>query len=137
MENNMPTYAGGLGVLAGDVVRSSSDLRLPLVAVTLLSRKGYFRQEITKAGKQVEPAHHRDAPDGEGHEPENSGALERHGQTLADLVLERDTDLTQTFFVNRKTIPYPPEPIRSAVAKSILGLMRWDDKRHDHFIMKK
>ena len=54
MENNMPTYAGGLGVLAGDVVRSSSDLRLPLVAVTLLSRKGYFRQEITKAGKQIE-----------------------------------------------------------------------------------
>ena len=36
---DMPTYSGGLGVLAGDVVRSSADLRLPLVAVTLVSKK--------------------------------------------------------------------------------------------------
>ncbi|MDH5375162.1 MAG: alpha-glucan family phosphorylase [Candidatus Bathyarchaeota archaeon] len=52
--NEIPTYSGGLGVLAGDMVKSSADLKLPLVAVTLLSRKGYFQQEITKEGKQIE-----------------------------------------------------------------------------------
>jgi glycogen phosphorylase len=48
------TYAGGLGVLAGDTVRSSADLELPVVFVSLLSRDGYFRQEITAEGSQVE-----------------------------------------------------------------------------------
>jgi len=52
--NEIPTYSGGLGVLAGDTIKSSADLKLPLVAVTLLSKKGYFRQEITKEGKQIE-----------------------------------------------------------------------------------
>jgi starch phosphorylase len=50
----IPTYSGGLGVLAGDTIKSSADLKLPLVAVTLLSRRGYFRQKITEDGKQVE-----------------------------------------------------------------------------------
>jgi glycogen phosphorylase len=48
------TYAGGLGVLAGDTVRSSADLELPVVFVSLLSRDGYFRQEINAEGWQVE-----------------------------------------------------------------------------------
>lgn len=52
--NNMHTYSGGLGVLAGDVVRSSADLKIPLVAVTLISRKGHFRQELTPEGVQIE-----------------------------------------------------------------------------------
>jgi len=52
--NEIPTYSGGLGVLAGDTIKSSADLKLPLVAVTLLSKKGYFRQEITKEGRQIE-----------------------------------------------------------------------------------
>lgn len=50
----IPTYAGGLGVLAGDTLRSAADLRLPLVAVTLVSRAGYFRQEIDANGNQLE-----------------------------------------------------------------------------------
>src|SRR5215212_3221056 len=48
------TYAGGLGVLAGDTVRSCADLELPVVFVSLLSRAGYFRQEIDAEGRQVE-----------------------------------------------------------------------------------
>jgi starch phosphorylase len=52
--NDVPTYSGGLGVLAGDTIRSSADLKLPLVAVTLVSKKGYFKQEITKDGWQIE-----------------------------------------------------------------------------------
>jgi len=48
------TYAGGLGVLAGDTVRSCADLELPVVFVSLLSRAGYFRQEIDEEGRQTE-----------------------------------------------------------------------------------
>ena len=51
---NMPTYSGGLGVLAGDVIRSSADLRIPLVALTLESKKGYLRQKLTTDGWQME-----------------------------------------------------------------------------------
>ena len=50
----MHTYAGGLGILAGDTVRSCADLELPVVFVTLISRAGYFRQEIDGDGGQVE-----------------------------------------------------------------------------------
>jgi glycogen phosphorylase len=50
----MHTYAGGLGVLAGDTARSCADLELPVVFVTLLSRVGYFRQQIDAEGRQIE-----------------------------------------------------------------------------------
>jgi starch phosphorylase len=52
--DEIPTYSGGLGVLAGDVVRSSADLRLPLIAVTLVSKKGYFKQKLSDNGEQSE-----------------------------------------------------------------------------------
>jgi len=54
LSNNIHTYNGGLGILAGDTIRSSADLKVPLVGITLVSRKGHFRQEITSDGKQVE-----------------------------------------------------------------------------------
>jgi starch phosphorylase len=54
IQNDIPTYSGGLGVLAGDTVRSGADLKLPMVAVTLISKKGYFRQELDNKGKQTE-----------------------------------------------------------------------------------
>ena len=50
----MHTYAGGLGILAGDTARSCADLELPVVFVTLVSRAGYFRQEIDADGRQTE-----------------------------------------------------------------------------------
>ena len=50
----MHTYSGGLGVLAGDTVRSCADLGLPMVFITLLSRRGYLRQEIDAEGRQIE-----------------------------------------------------------------------------------
>lgn len=49
----IPTYSGGLGMLAGDTMRTAADLALPMVAVTLASRLGYFRQRIVE-GRQVE-----------------------------------------------------------------------------------
>lgn len=54
LKHDIPTYAGGLGVLAGDTLRAAADLELPMVAVTLLSRKGYFRQELDESGWQRE-----------------------------------------------------------------------------------
>ena len=54
INTDVPTYSGGLGVLAGDVIRSSADLRIPLVAVTLISKKGYLKQKITPDGWQIE-----------------------------------------------------------------------------------
>lgn len=54
LESDIPTYSGGLGILAGDTLRSAADLGIPLVGVTLASRHGYFRQEIDENGRQVE-----------------------------------------------------------------------------------
>jgi starch phosphorylase len=54
LEAGMPTYSGGLGVLAGDTIRSAADLRVPMAAVTLLHRKGYFYQCLDDHGSQEE-----------------------------------------------------------------------------------
>jgi starch phosphorylase len=54
LENAMPSYSGGLGVLAGDTIRAAADIRLPMVAVSLLYRKGYFRQRLGEDGAQTE-----------------------------------------------------------------------------------
>src|ERR1700761_8256526 len=50
---SMPTYSGGLGVLAGDTLRSAADRGLHLAAVTLVHRKGYFRQMLSPDGTQT------------------------------------------------------------------------------------
>ncbi len=54
VHNSLPTYSGGLGILAGDHLKSASDLNIPLVAVGLLYRFGYFRQTIAHNGWQEE-----------------------------------------------------------------------------------
>jgi starch phosphorylase len=54
VDDRLPIYAGGLGVLAGDHMKSSSDLGVPLVAVGLLYRQGYFTQVIDADGRQRE-----------------------------------------------------------------------------------
>jgi len=54
LHESMPIYSGGLGVLAGDHLKSTSDLGLPLVAVGLLYRQGYFQQYLNADGWQQE-----------------------------------------------------------------------------------
>jgi starch phosphorylase len=54
LESGLPTYAGGLGVLAGDTLRSCADLGLAVCGVTLVHRQGYFQQGIAANGKQRE-----------------------------------------------------------------------------------
>ena len=56
LETALPTYSGGLGVLAGDTIRSGADLGAPMVGVTLLHRKGYFTQHLDPSGTQTENA---------------------------------------------------------------------------------
>ena len=54
LDPRVPTYSGGLGVLAGDVLRSAADLHVPIAGITLLHRKGYFRQHLSALGVQTE-----------------------------------------------------------------------------------
>ncbi len=54
LDDAMPTYSGGLGILAGDTIISAADFRVPMVAVSLLHRKGYFYQRLTEDGHQIE-----------------------------------------------------------------------------------
>jgi len=54
LDKAIPTYSGGLGVLAGDTLRSAADLSVPMVGVTLLHRKGYFEQHLDSEGHQSE-----------------------------------------------------------------------------------
>jgi len=54
LESAIPTYAGGLGILAGDTIRSAADMAIPMVAVSLLQHKGYFHQILDETGWQTE-----------------------------------------------------------------------------------
>jgi glycine/D-amino acid oxidase-like deaminating enzyme len=54
-----------------------------------------------------------------------------NGRTLADLVLGKKTDLTDVFFVNRTTLPWPPEPIRTLSSKAILAALNFQDRFTD------
>ena len=56
VDERFPTYSGGLGVLAGDLLRAAADLELPMVGITLVHRQGYFHQELDEAGRQSERA---------------------------------------------------------------------------------
>jgi len=54
IDRRIPTYSGGLGMLAGDTLRSAADLGVPLVAFSLAHRKGYFQQHLSQTGEQSE-----------------------------------------------------------------------------------
>jgi starch phosphorylase len=54
VNEKIPTYSGGLGILAGDTIKSCSDLNIPLVGVTLIHENGYFYQKIDQDGNQIE-----------------------------------------------------------------------------------
>ncbi len=54
IDERIPTYSGGLGILAGDTIKSCADLNIPVVGITLLSEHGYFYQKIDGNGNQVE-----------------------------------------------------------------------------------
>ena len=51
---SLPTYSGGLGVLAGDHIKAAADAEIPMVGITLLYKEGYFKQRVDEDGKQTE-----------------------------------------------------------------------------------
>jgi len=53
IHESLPLYSGGLGVLAGDHLKSASDLGIPMVGVSLFYRQGYFRQRLSSTGEQI------------------------------------------------------------------------------------
>jgi glycine/D-amino acid oxidase-like deaminating enzyme len=57
-----------------------------------------------------------------------------NGRTLADLVLERKTDLTDVWFVNRRVIPWPPEPLRLVASHAIRGALRLQDELYERHV---
>ncbi|MEM7622370.1 MAG: glycogen/starch/alpha-glucan phosphorylase [Planctomycetota bacterium] len=52
-EADIPTYSGGLGILAGDTLKAAADIEIPYVGVTLLYRGGYFKQRLDAEGRQI------------------------------------------------------------------------------------
>ena len=54
LESTFPIYSGGLGILAGDTLRSAADMGLPMIAVSLTYKAGYFYQQIGPNGEQIE-----------------------------------------------------------------------------------
>ena len=54
MSSSLPTYSGGLGVLAGDHIKASTDADLPIVGISLLYKEGYFKQRVDENGSQSE-----------------------------------------------------------------------------------
>ena len=54
ISSSLPTYSGGLGVLAGDHIKSSADIGLSMVGISLLYKEGYFKQRVDEAGLQTE-----------------------------------------------------------------------------------
>ena len=54
LDESLPIYSGGLGVLAGDYLKAASELGLPLVGVGLFYRRGYFRQRLDESDRQIE-----------------------------------------------------------------------------------
>jgi starch phosphorylase len=56
LDNQIKSYSGGLGILAGDTLKSAADLKVPMLGITILNKSGYFKQIINQAGEQTEKA---------------------------------------------------------------------------------
>ncbi|MBC7797943.1 MAG: alpha-glucan family phosphorylase [Pyrinomonadaceae bacterium] len=88
VHNSLPLYSGGLGILAGDHLKSASDMNLPLVAIGLYYRFGYFRQKMSADGLQLE--NYFEA------KPENTAVekvIDENGEPLKIVVRMRGRDV--------------------------------------------
>ncbi len=81
LEAGLPTYSGGLGILAGDMLRSAADLAVPIVGVTLVYRHGYFTQTLDARGQQHEAIDAWD-PRARGHLMEQTVEVRIEGRTV-------------------------------------------------------
>jgi glycogen phosphorylase len=90
LEESLPIYAGGLGVLAGDHLKAAAELGIPLVGVGLLYRDGYFRQELDAAGRQTERRERFDPAAAGLVREEVTVEVELAGETITALVWRKD-----------------------------------------------
>jgi glycogen phosphorylase len=89
VDESLPVYSGGLGILAGDHLKASSDLGVPLVGVGLLYRDGYFRQRLDEGGRQAEDPQPVD-PEALGLVRETTVEVELAGETVEAVVWRCD-----------------------------------------------
>jgi starch phosphorylase len=90
LDESLPIYSGGLGVLAGDHLKAASELGVPLVGVGLLYREGYFRQRLDHEGRQAEEPQPVD-PEALGLTRETTVEVELAGETVEATVWRYDT----------------------------------------------
>ncbi|MCX5861222.1 MAG: alpha-glucan family phosphorylase [Desulfomonile sp.] len=118
----LPIYSGGLGVLAGDHLKSSSDLNLPLVAIGLMYQEGYFRQSLSKDGWQQEyyPRTEIDTLPLEKQTDQAGGALlvdvNLAGEIVRSRILKVDVGRIPLYLLDTD-IPENPERLRSITAR--------------------
>jgi starch phosphorylase len=140
LHSSLPIYAGGLGVLAGDLCKEASDLGLPMVAVGFMYPEGYFYQRISEEGWQEEEYHELDftkAPIAPVTAPDGDRCLARvnlHGRTLrvgawavnlgrVNLIL-LDTDIEGNEYLDRHLSNrlYIAEPDQRLQQELLLGV---------------
>ncbi|MFT4551139.1 MAG: glucan phosphorylase [Verrucomicrobiales bacterium] len=114
----MPTYSGGLGILAGDTLRSAADLKLLLVAVTLAHRRGYFCRSLDESGWQC------DRPDS--WEPRDLRRAMRSEQGKPSPLSTKDYFRTVSSFSRQGSV-LPKPPWRNS--KRARGPARWRRRR--------
>lgn len=136
--SDIPTYSGGLGVLAGDTIRSAADLEIPMVAVTLCYDKGYFFQIINGDGYQVEHEIRWDFSDTFDLLPKiidleiqgkkvKLGAWKyevkgEHGWTIPVYLLDTDVEGNEQWQRNFTHVLYDSTPFQRIVQEVILGI---------------
>ncbi|HZM56484.1 MAG TPA: alpha-glucan family phosphorylase, partial [Acidimicrobiales bacterium] len=138
LDDEVPTFSGGLGVLAGDFLRAASDMGVPTVGVTLLYHQGFFRQELDAAGRQIEhpvrwtPADHLERLDARvkvviGGRPVVVGVWRRvlngvGGSTVAVYFL--DTQLSENSSTDQAITDrlYAGPPVERLSQEAVLGL---------------
>jgi starch phosphorylase len=138
VHSDIPTYSGGLGVLAGDTIRSAADLEIPMVAVTLCYDKGYFFQIINTDGYQAEHEIRWDFSDAFELLPKvieleiqgktvkvGAWKYEVHGETgwtIPVYLLDTDIDGNEQWQRNFTHVLYDSTPFQRVVQEMILGI---------------
>ncbi len=136
--SDIPTYSGGLGVLAGDTIRSAADLEIPMVAITLCYDKGYFFQIINADGYQAEHEIRWDFSDAFELLPKvieveiqgkkvkvGAWKYEVHGEsgwTIPVYLLDTDIEGNEQWQRNFTHVLYDSTPFQRAVQEIILGV---------------
>ena len=124
VDESLPLYSGGLGVLAGDHLKSASELGVPLVGVGLFYREGYFRQAIDETGRQRERYPVND-PARLPVEPEPVEVeVELAGETVAVRVWRADVGRTRLYLLDTDVERNSPE------ARAITDRLYGGDREH-------